>query len=193
MAEPPATIPPEVIPPATTPPADRPVAAPTEAAAGMAARSAGFDLERFLPYRLNVLASRVSRDLARQYEQKFGISIPEWRVLAHLAQNRDVSVREIHERVDMDKSKVSRAAARLESLALIEKREHAGDRRLVDLRLTARGLALFAEIAPLALAFEADLFAALDAEERRVFERVMTKLLGEGPVVPAPGGSDAGG
>ena len=193
MAEPRATTPHEVIPPATTPPADRPVAAPMEAAAGMAARSAGFDLERFLPYRLNVLASRVSRDLARQYEQKFGISIPEWRVLAHLAQNRDVSVREIHERVDMDKSKVSRAAARLESLALIEKREHAGDRRLVDLRLTARGRALFAEIAPLALAFEADLFAALDAEERRVFERVMTKLLGEEPVVPAPGGSDAAG
>lgn len=149
---------------------------------------AGFDLERFLPYRLNVLASRVSRDLARQYERKFGISIPEWRVLAHLAQNRDVSVREIHERVDMDKSKVSRAAARLESLALIEKREHAGDRRLVDLRLTARGLALFAEIAPLALAFEADLVAGLDPEERRVFERVMAKLLGE----PASGSTGAG-
>lgn len=174
-------------PPAAAPPADRPVAAPTTAAR-MATRSAGFDLERFLPYRLNVLASRVSRDLARQYERKFGISIPEWRVLAHLAQNRDVSVREIHERVDMDKSKVSRAAARLESLALIEKKEHAGDRRLVDLRLTARGLALFAEIAPLALAFEADLFAGLDAEERRIFERVMTKLLGE----PASGSMAAG-
>jgi hypothetical protein len=56
------------------------------------------DLDRFLPYRLNVLASRVSADLARVYEHRFGISIPEWRVLAHLAQNGQISVREIYRR-----------------------------------------------------------------------------------------------
>ena len=74
------------------------------------------DLDRFIPYLVNVLASRLSRELAKVYEARFGISIPEWRVVAHLSQHEDVSIREIHDRVDMDKAKVSRAAARLEAV-----------------------------------------------------------------------------
>lgn len=138
---------------------------------------ADFDLDRFLPYRVNVLASRMSRDLARAYEARFGISIPEWRVLAHLAQNRDVSVREIHERVDMDKSKVSRAAARLESLGLIEKKANPADGRLVALQLSRKGRRLFGEIAPIALDYEARALARLDAAERAAFLAALEKLL----------------
>jgi DNA-binding MarR family transcriptional regulator len=77
-----------------------------------------------------------------------------------------VSVREIHARVDMDKSKVSRAAARLEAAGLIEKRENPEDRRLLDMRLTAKGGALIARIVPIADAYQAELIALLgpDAE-----------------------------
>ena len=80
-----------------------------------------FVLDDFLPYRLSVAASRVSRRFARRYGAESGISIPEWRVLAHLAEGGPVSVRDIHARVDMDKSKVSRAAARLEEAGLVRK------------------------------------------------------------------------
>ena len=41
-----------------------------------------FRLEEFLPYRLSVAANRVSRLFARRYSEAFGLSIPEWRVLA---------------------------------------------------------------------------------------------------------------
>lgn len=78
-----------------------------------------FDLAAFLPCQLSVAASRVSRGFAERYRAEFGLSIPEWRVLAHLAQSDTVSVREIHARVDMDKSKVSRAAVRLERVARV--------------------------------------------------------------------------
>jgi maleylacetoacetate isomerase len=98
-----------------------------------------FDLSAFLPYQLAVAAARVSKGFADRYRAEFGLSIPEWRVLAHLAGDDAVSVREIHARVDMDKSKVSRAAARLEEAGLIEKRENAADRRLLDMRLTDKG------------------------------------------------------
>jgi DNA-binding MarR family transcriptional regulator len=83
-----------------------------------------------------------------------------------LAQSDAVSVREIHARVDMDKSKVSRAAARLEAAGLIEKRENPEDRRLLDMRLTAKGGALIARIVPIADAYQAELMALLgpDAE-----------------------------
>jgi DNA-binding MarR family transcriptional regulator len=147
--------------------------------------AAALDLDRFLPYLVNVLASRLSRELAGVYEARFGISIPEWRVIAHLSQNRNVSVREIHERVDMDKAKVSRAAARLETIGVIEKKVNGEDRRLVELRLTKKGRKMFAEIEPLALAYEREVLSALSQNERATFRAVVDKLLNRPPARPA--------
>ncbi|MDZ4096907.1 MAG: MarR family winged helix-turn-helix transcriptional regulator [Paracoccaceae bacterium] len=137
----------------------------------------GFDLTTFLPYQLAVASARVSRAFADRYRTEFGISTPEWRVLAHLAQSGAVSVREIHARVDMDKPKVSRAAARLESAGLIEKRANAGDRRLVQLTLTERGVALMARILPIATAYQTDLLALLgpDADALRRALQTLTE------------------
>lgn len=120
-----------------------------------------FQLNQFLPYQLAVAAAHVSREFSMRYRREFGLSIPEWRVLALIAFEGGVSVREIHARVDMDKTKVSRAAARLESNGLIEKRAHSEDRRLLDMRLTDKGAELFARIAPIAEAYQAELLASL--------------------------------
>ena len=54
-----------------------------------------------------------------------------------------------------------RAAARLEAAGLIEKRENPEDRRLLDMRLTAKGGALIARIVPIADAYQAELLALL--------------------------------
>ena len=87
-------------------------------------------------------------------------------------------MREIHARVDMDKSKVSRAAARLESAGLIEKRENAGDRRLLDMRLTDKGRDLIARIVPIADAYQDTVVAQL-GEDGPAFRRALLKLLDE--------------
>jgi DNA-binding MarR family transcriptional regulator len=139
-------------------------------------------LDDFLPYLVSVLANRMSTQLAKVYEERFGISIPEWRVIANLAQNKNVSVREIQARVHMDKAKVSRAAARLESVGIVEKNVNTGDRRLVELRLTRKGLRLYAEIEPLALSFERDVLSRLSAEEQDAFRATVKRLIdGLGP------------
>lgn len=148
------------------------------------------DLHHFLPYQVSVLAARLSAALSRVYAERFGISIPEWRVIAHLSQHRKVSVREVQGRVGMDKSKVSRAAARLETAGLVEKRVNPGDRRLVELSLTRKGRRLFAEIAPLALAFEADLVAALPPAEAEAFRSAVAALLVHTDGVPTDGGGE---
>jgi DNA-binding MarR family transcriptional regulator len=135
------------------------------------------DLRNFLPYLVNVLASGASASLAGAYHAKFGISIPEWRVIAHLAQYERVSIREIYQRVDMDKSKVSRAAARLESAGMIENRVNSDDRRLVELSLTRKGQKLFESIAPLALAYEREFTSVLSAEEERQFRGFVDRLI----------------
>ena len=120
-----------------------------------------FDLTAFLPYQLAVAAARVSRAFGERYRRDFGISIPEWRVLAHLAQSGAVSVREIHARVDMDKSKVSRAAARLEAAGYLAKHGNDADRRLVNLTLTPRGQQLVARIVPIAETYQAEVLVRL--------------------------------
>jgi DNA-binding MarR family transcriptional regulator len=120
-----------------------------------------FALSEFLPYRLAVAAARVSRAFSERYRKDFGLTIPEWRVLAHLSQSGTVSVREIHARVDMDKSQVSRAAARLQAAGYLDKSVHPEDGRLVALRLTPAGRALLDRLIPVALAYQADLIGRL--------------------------------
>lgn len=116
-----------------------------------------FDLTQFLPYQLAAAAQRISREFAETYRRDFGISIPEWRVLAHLNQEGAVSVRDIQLRVDMDKSKVSRAASRLEASGYVTKLANASDGRLVSLSLSPEGQALMDRLVPVALAYQAAL------------------------------------
>ena len=137
-----------------------------------------FDLEAFLPYQLSVLAARVSLGFSDLYKQKFGISIPEWRVVAHLSHAGAVSVREIHQRVDMDKSKVSRAATRLEVAGYVSKTVNGSDRRLVELELTRKGRNMIAELTPIAQEYEQRVLATL-GEHALCFRTALDTLLVE--------------
>mgnify|MGYP006421519949 CR=1 FL=1 len=136
----------------------------------------GFDLAAFLPYRLNVLAGRVSRQLAAVYGARFDLDIAEWRILAHLSQESGVSVREVQKRVDLDKAKVTRAAKRLETRGLLTKHANDEDRRLVRLTLTEAGRARVDEIVPVAERYLERLLAVLDEDERTTFLSALSKL-----------------
>ena len=139
----------------------------------------GFDLRQFLPYQLAAAAERVSRDFADIYRREFGISIPEWRVLAHLSQEGEVSVRDIEARVGMEKSKVSRAASRLEVAGYVEKRVNELDRRLVSLSLTAKGRDLMTRLIPMALSFQTEMQARIGPDAVRLevmLKRIMAEI-----------------
>ncbi|MCG7522590.1 MarR family winged helix-turn-helix transcriptional regulator [Ruegeria sp. Ofav3-42] len=125
-----------------------------------------FDLDGFLPYRLTVLAAHLSAEMAQQYKKKFGISNSEWRVLVNVGYAENPSVRDIEKRVSLEKSKVSRAAARLEVRGLITKVVDPDDRRLVNLTLTEKGTDLLSQLVPIAMSFQSSLEAKLgEAEE----------------------------
>ncbi|MEO1678196.1 MAG: MarR family winged helix-turn-helix transcriptional regulator [Pseudomonadota bacterium] len=135
-----------------------------------------FHLSAFLPYRLAVLSERVSRRLSAVYMQCHGLTVAEWRVLVHLQRRGKVSVRDIHECVNLEKPRVSRAVSRLEADGLVRKIAGQEDARLVEISLTARGLAALGEILPAVTAIEARLLAALTREEADMFFAVMEKL-----------------
>ena len=135
-----------------------------------------FDLEEFLPYQLAVLAERTSRAFEREYRARFGISLAEWRVVAHLSQSPSVSVRDIQKKVAMEKSRVSRAATRLEAAGFVSRRPDPDDGRLVALELTDKGRDLIATMTPVAATFETSLMDSL-GPDADVFRRALQALL----------------
>lgn len=137
---------------------------------------ADFSLDEFLPYQLAVLSSHVSRKFSEIYAENFGLTVPEWRVIVHLHNAGPVSIREIQARVDMDKSKVSRAATRLEKSGHISKETNANDRRLLKLALTKKGNDLMTQIIPLAHEFESKLTERL-GEDNETFRKLMKKYM----------------
>jgi DNA-binding MarR family transcriptional regulator len=133
-------------------------------------------LEAFLPYRLAVLAHTTSRALSRVYTREFGLSIPEWRILANLGRFGPLNAGELAERSSMDKPKVTRALQRLEAAGLAQRSIVSSDRRQVRLMLTRRGRLTFRQIAALALEWESEFLAPLGAGDRKALDRMLTKL-----------------
>jgi len=136
----------------------------------------GFALERFVPYRLSVLTNIVSRTFGRLYGERFGLSIPEWRVMAVLGRFAPLSASDVCTRTAMDKVRVSRAVEKLRRSSLVEHAVDARDRRRSRLRLSAAGQRMHDAIVPMGLAAEALLLDGLSAAEKRTLERLLTRL-----------------
>lgn len=134
------------------------------------------DLDRFVPYKLSVLSNRVSDAIARHYSERFGLSIPEWRVMAVLGQTPGLSARDVAARTAMDKVQVSRAVASLLHAKRIARAGDDNDGRVTRLSLTRQGTAIYGEIVPLALHLEAVFLAALSPTERASLATLMEKL-----------------
>ncbi|MGJ3265675.1 MAG: MarR family winged helix-turn-helix transcriptional regulator [Salinarimonas sp.] len=152
--------------------------APVSAAGGTAAGDgpAPLTLERFLPYRLNVLASTVSNALARIYAERFAITIPQWRIVATLGQFETRTARDIAAHAVMHKSTVSRAVAALAERGIVERRPNAADMREELLALTAQGRGIYEAVAPEALAFERAVFEGLSQAERETLFGLIDRL-----------------
>jgi len=137
---------------------------------------ARLDLDHFLPYRLSILSNRASDAIARHYSDRFGLSVPEWRIMAVLGQTPGLSAREVATRTAMDKVQVSRAVAALVEARRLKRNEDEVDGRITRLSLTSKGQAIYDEVVPLALHLEEVFLSALTPEERKTLDRLMTKL-----------------
>jgi DNA-binding MarR family transcriptional regulator len=137
---------------------------------------ARLDLDHFVPYTLSLLSNRVSDAIARHYSERFGLSIPEWRVMAVLGQTPGLSARDVATRTAMDKVQVSRAVASLLRTKRIARVGDDKDGRVTRLSLTKQGTAIYDEIVPLALHLESVFLAALTPAERATLAGLMDKL-----------------
>ncbi|ANG62890.1 MarR family transcriptional regulator [Marinobacterium aestuarii] len=134
-------------------------------------------LNQFIPYRMVNLARRMSDNLSRIYGgDDYQVSIPEWRILARLAEDKRLNAKDLGRITQMDKSKVSRGVKQLDERGYLNKEKDSQDNRVTYLSLSPEGLALYQELAPKALAWESRLISALDASEYRDLMRILEKL-----------------
>ena len=133
-------------------------------------------LDDFLPYQLSVASNAVSGAIAKAYVAHFGLRIPEWRLIAVLAEEEGLTQQALVARTEMDKMTVSRAAAGLAERGLVTRVRHGRDGRSHALALSAEGQALYAQIAPKALAMEAELLKGLTDREITALRSTLQKL-----------------
>ena len=135
------------------------------------------DLFRFAPFRLNRLAAEVSAALSSEYRERYGLDIPEWRVLATLGFRNDAcSAQYISHCTRTHKSTISRAVTALMERHLVERVENADDRREFQLRLTRQGKALYQQLIPGLLRRELEILSCLSAQERKDFAKLLGKI-----------------
>lgn len=135
-----------------------------------------FKLEDFLPFRLSVAASSVSRLMARRLAEEHGISIAEWRVLTMVGRYGTLSPSVVGERTAMDKVKVSRAAASLVARGMIKQTQDPADGRGRLLRLTRKGANVHQGSVPLARSLEDELANGLSRTEWAALQKALARL-----------------
>ena len=135
------------------------------------------DLFRFVPFRLNRLAAEVSAALSIEYQERYGLDIPEWRVLAMLGFRNDAcSAQYIAHCTRTHKSTISRAVTALMKRQLVERVENRNDRREFVLRMTRKGNALYQELIPRLKRKEREIMSCLTSQERKDFALLLGKI-----------------
>ncbi len=134
------------------------------------------DLETFFPYQITVLTRQVSNSLAKTYVDRFGITIPEWRVMAALGRYPNATASHVVRHTGLDKVQVSRAVALLADKGHVARRPDPEDRRNAFINFTTRGRRTYREIVPVARAYEERLLATITPEQRQMLNAVLDEL-----------------
>ncbi|WP_125718274.1 MarR family winged helix-turn-helix transcriptional regulator [Pseudoalteromonas rubra] len=136
-----------------------------------------FDINEFLPYRMVRLANAMSEAFSEVYERA-GLTIPQWRVLVHLAQHPGATAKQLCDLASMDKSTVSRAIKQLQQQGMLVAKQSETDKRATEMSLTSNGRALYEALTPQALDWESKLLSELNTDEKQALLAMMQKLEG---------------
>lgn len=133
-------------------------------------------LAEFLPYLLSVTSNAVSGRISDEYYLRFGLRIPEWRIMAVLGDAGALTQRELVGATLMDKVAVNRACKVLEDRGLIERTPNSTDRRSHLLELTGEGRDIHGRVMPLTEEMYERVFSVLDQGERDMFKAMLNRV-----------------
>jgi DNA-binding MarR family transcriptional regulator len=107
-------------------------------------------LDDLLPYLMNRLVSRLNRNLDTRLRRR-RLTFQHWRVLAVLNAHDRSTVSALAELAVIPQATLSRLLDRMGERGFVRRSMSRRDSRVVEVRLTPRGRALYAEILPLAI------------------------------------------
>ena len=136
-----------------------------------------FDVERSPRYRLAALARLWTTSTEKIYEEHFGVSLSEWRILAIVGNEGPIHASAIADRGLLEKPHISRLVARLVARGNIQCRSDVQDARRTWLELTEKGFVLFDAISAISIQRDALFLTALSPAEARSLDRLLAKLL----------------
>lgn len=138
-----------------------------------------FDLKDFTPYLLNLAAETSSAGFQAYYKDRYGMLRTEWRVLFHLGRYGPLTAKDICERAQIHKTKVSRAVSALEDKRFLSRKEQSEDRRLETLRLTVTGKRVFEDLSQEAACFDLEMMSKFTVEERAILHKCLKQIAGQ--------------
>lgn len=142
--------------------------------------SEGFDLEQFLPYLLNQAAEITSRNFHATYREDYGITRPQWRVLANLGKFGRMTARDICRISHIEKTKVSRAVAALEAGGFLSREVNPQDRRAGILSLTDKGAEIYSKLGRRAISYDQTLRSRLGSDLAGQLDAMLKALIAQG-------------
>lgn len=118
----------------------------------------------------------VSGFIATAYQTLFDLRIPEWRIIAVVAESEGITQLDIGTATRMDKMTVSRAAIALADRGLLERSANPADKRSHLLILSSAGRQLYKQVAPTALKLEKEIFDSFTRAELNNFETMLRRI-----------------
>ncbi|GGD56491.1 MarR family winged helix-turn-helix transcriptional regulator [Croceicoccus mobilis] len=146
-------------------------------------------LADFLPYRLSITSNAVSQRIAVEYRARFGLKVPEWRVMAILGESGALTQRQLVSATFMDKVAVNRACKVLADKGWVQRTPNLHDGRSHLIELNDEGRDIYRQVIPLALKLEEQILDCLTVAEQKALRRTLDKLFAQ--VMATDSGMDA--
>lgn len=135
-----------------------------------------FRLDRWIPYRMFLVASSTAELLASYYGPRYGLSQASWRILAIAGGRPGLSSKEICHAGALDQFAVSRGIAQLVTLGFARRNAGVGDRRFSAVELTSDGYKVLEEIVVIGQAMEARILESLSDAERESLHSMLDRI-----------------
>lgn len=143
------------------------------------------ELDDHLGYAIRQVSNHVSHAFARKLAAR-DVALAEWVMLRLLYGNAPLAPSQLADRMAMTRGAISKLADRMIAKGLIRREASSKDGRGQFLSLTESGRALVPELAALADRNDAECFAHLTANERALFQAVLTRTIAHLGIAASP-------
>jgi len=133
-------------------------------------------LDDYVTYRVSVLAQMFGREASRKYHARWGLSLPQYRILTLLGKLGPTALRDLTDHSQMDKGQVSRVVSQLDAKRLVVRQPDERDGRRQILTLTKSGEDLYRQTIGAAEARQREILSVLSPEELVTLRTALDKL-----------------